>query len=250
LDLNFGRAGATLDHITKLIKAYGSGGSSKEIIAQFGINPDNIKLGGEERFMTVLFSDMRRFAAIQESLDPQTVVRLINEYLTVMTDAILKYGGILDKYMGDGIMALFGAPLEQPDHALQACRTSLEMMNRLKEIRQRWADENSNIPAVDQGIGINTGLMLAGNMGSKFRFDYTVMGDAVNLGSRLESANKTYGTHILIGDTTYEQVKDNMICLTDQDPLSLKRSNAKGHRLARYPLWAAFTAIQGTMINR
>jgi class 3 adenylate cyclase len=212
LDPNFGRAGATLDHITKLIKVYESGLSSKEIIAQFGISPDKIKLGGERRFMTVLFTDIAGFSLIVESLDPEETVRLLNEYFTVMTDSLFKYGGILDKYFGDGIMAFFGAPLEQPDHALQACRASLEMMNRLKEVPQRWAEEDPNIPFIDHYIGINTGLMLVGNMGSKFRFDYTVLGDAVNRGSWLESANRTYGTNILIGDTTYEQVKEAMIC--------------------------------------
>ncbi|MBL7175527.1 MAG: hypothetical protein ISS66_06840 [Desulfobacteraceae bacterium] len=212
LDPNFGRAGAALEHITKLIKVYESGLSSKEIITQFGINPDKITLGGEKRFMTVLFSDIARFSFIVESLDPETTVHLLNEYFTVMTDSLFKYGGILDKYLGDEILALFGAPLEQPDHALQACQTSLEMMNRMKELRQRWAEEHPNIPFIDHRIGINTGLMLVGNMGSKFRFDYTVMGDAVNLCAQIESANRTYGTHILIGDTTYEQVKEVMIC--------------------------------------
>jgi len=226
LDPNFGRAGATLGHINKLIKVYESGLSSKEIIAKFGINPDKIKLGVEERFMTVIITDIARFSSILEYSDPETTVRLLNEYFTVMTDSLFKYGGILDKYLGDAILAFFGAPLEQPDHALQACRTSLDMMNRMKELRQRWEKEDPNIPFIDHRIGINTGLMLVGNMGSRFRFYYTVLGVPLNLCALFERACQQLGSSIAIGETTYEQVKDFMICRKlDQIHVTGSKSN-------------------------
>jgi adenylate cyclase len=128
-----------------------------------------------------------------------------------MTDIILKYDGTLDKYMGDAIMAIYGAPLEQPDHPVRACRSALEMMAGLKKLNEKWLEEGKK--PLDMGIGINTGIMVVGNMGSELRFDYTVMGDSVNLASRLEGANKTYKTNILISETTYEQVKVEFVCM-------------------------------------
>ncbi|MDY6852771.1 MAG: adenylate/guanylate cyclase domain-containing protein, partial [Thermodesulfobacteriota bacterium] len=175
-------------------------------------NPDMLKLGGDKRIATVLFSDIRGFTTISEKLDPEALVNLLNRYLTIMTDLVFKYDGLLDKYIGDAIMAVWGAPLAQPEHALLACRTSLDMMAELKKLQQALAEEDENIPYLDIGIGLNTGPMVVGNMGSETRMDYTAMGDAVNLGSRLEGANKQYGTNIIIGEMTFEQVKDVMYC--------------------------------------
>jgi len=127
-----------------------------------------------------------------------------------MTDIVFKYEGLLDKYIGDAIMAVFGAPVDQPDHALRSCRTALEMMATLKGLQQKWAAEGR--PFVDIGVGINSGDMVVGNMGSNMRFDYTVMGDNVNLSSRLEGINKEYGTHIVISEFTYEVVKEEVFC--------------------------------------
>lgn len=185
---------------------------NQSVVTEMLKNPDMLKLGGEKRFMTVLFSDIRGFTTISEKMDPEALVHLLNDYLTAMTDVVFKYNGLLDKYIGDAIMAVWGAPLEQPDHALLACRTSLEMMTELERLRGEWALVQKNVPFIDIGIGLNSGPMVVGNMGSHTRFDYTVMGDSVNLGSRLEGANKQYGTNIIIGETTFEQVGDVMIC--------------------------------------
>jgi adenylate cyclase len=127
-----------------------------------------------------------------------------------MTDIVFKYEGLLDKYIGDAIMAVWGDPVDQPDHAIRACRTALEMMAQLKTLQEKWAAEGW--PRIDIGIGLNTGDMTVGNMGSKMRFDYTVMGDSVNLSSRLEGTNKEYGTNIIISEFTYVAVKDTMCC--------------------------------------
>ncbi|MFN3533926.1 MAG: CHASE2 domain-containing protein [Desulfatiglandales bacterium] len=174
-------------------------------------NPEKLRLGGDKKELTVLFSDIRGFTSISEKMDPEDLVRLLNEYLTAMTNIVFKHGGTLDKYMGDAVMAIYGAPLEQEDHALRACETALEMLEELERLNEKWKRQGRQRLSI--GIGINTGDMMVGNMGSEQRFDYTVMGDAVNLGSRLEGANKTYMTNILISETTYEKVKDQFICL-------------------------------------
>lgn len=185
-------------------------------------DPSKLKLGGDKKDLTVLFSDIRGFTTISESLTPEELVHLLNEYLTAMTDKVFEHEGLLDKYMGDAIMAVFGAPLEQPDHALRACRTALDMMSELRKLQNKWSAEGR--PVLDIGIGINTGDMVVGNMGSEMRFDYTVMGDNVNLGSRLEGINKEYGTNIVISEFTYEQVKDKMLC-RELDQVQVKGKN-------------------------
>lgn len=174
-------------------------------------NPEKLKLGGDKKELTVLFSDIRGFTSISEKMDPEELVKLLNEYLTEMTNIVFKHGGTLDKYMGDAIMAIYGAPLDQEDHAHRACSTALDMLKTLEVLNQKWEKEGKNRLGI--GIGINTGFMMVGNMGSSQRFDYTVMGDAVNLGSRLEGANKSYMTNILISETTYEKVKEDFLCL-------------------------------------
>jgi adenylate cyclase len=173
-------------------------------------DPSKLKLGGDKKNLSVMFSDIRGFTSISEKLTPEELVHLLNEYLTAMTDVVFKYDGLLDKYIGDAIMAVFGAPLDQPDHALRACRTALEMMSELHRLREKWEAEGR--PDVNIGVGINTGDMVVGNMGSQMRFDYTVMGDSVNLASRLEGTNKEYGTNIIISEFTYEVVKGELMC--------------------------------------
>lgn len=173
-------------------------------------DPSKLKLGGDKKDLSVLFSDIRGFTTISEKLSPEELVHLLNEYLTAMTDVVFKYDGTLDKYMGDAIMAIFGAPLSQPDHAGRACRTALDMMKELKSLQKKWQEEGK--PALNIGIGINSGDMVVGNMGSQMRFDYTVMGDMVNLGSRLEGTNKEYGTNIICSEFTYNAVADFMCC--------------------------------------
>jgi adenylate cyclase len=182
-------------------------------------DPSKLKLGGQKKDLTVLFSDIRGFSAIAETLTPEELVALLNEYLTAMTDRVFAHDGLLDKYIGDAIMAVFGAPIDQPDHARRACLTSLEMIRTLSELQIKWREEGR--PVFDIGIGINTGEMVVGNMGSKMRFDYTVMGDMVNLGSRLEGLNKEYGTHIIISEYTYREVKD-IACSRELDRVRVK----------------------------
>jgi adenylate cyclase len=184
---------------------------SSSVVNEMLKHPEKLKLGGERKEMTVLFSDIKGFTTIAEGLTPEELVNLLNEYLTVMTDIVFKYGGTLDKYIGDAIMALYGAPLDLPDHPANACRSALEMIHALGSLNQEWINEGRN--PIDIRIGINTGPMMVGNMGSKQRFDFTAMGDSVNLGSRLEGANKSYNTNILIAESTYAHVKDEFVCM-------------------------------------
>ncbi|HPB15398.1 MAG TPA: adenylate/guanylate cyclase domain-containing protein [Smithellaceae bacterium] len=183
---------------------------TSSVINEMLKDPDKLKLGGDKKDLTVLFSDIRGFTTISEKMTPEELVALLNEYLTTMTNQVFHYDGLLDKYMGDAIMAVFGAPLDQPDHAERACRTALAMMKELRKLQDKWKAEGR--PVFDIGVGLNSGDMVVGNMGSEMRFDYTVMGDMVNLGSRLEGTNKEYGTNIIISEFTYEKVKDAMCC--------------------------------------
>lgn len=169
-------------------------------------NPELINLGGEKRNITIFFSDIRGFTSISEKLKPEELVHLLNEYLTEMTSIIIKDDGLVDKYMGDAIMAFWGAPLEQPNHAEMACSSSLEMMEKLSELQKKW--KKDDIPPFNIGIGLNSGNAIVGNMGSSSRFDYTAMGDNVNLASRMEGLNKIYGTNIIITEKTQKIITD------------------------------------------
>jgi len=184
-------------------------------------NPQKLSLGGEERVITVLFSDVAGFTSISENLEPRELVALLNEYLTEMTDIVLANKGIIDKYEGDAIMAEFGVPVYYEEHARMACLTALEMQHKLRQMRKKWKEEGR--PQIRARVGINTGEVIVGNMGSRDVFDYTVMGDHVNLGARLESANKFYGTEIMISEFTYRQVKDDFYTR----PLDLIRVKGK-----------------------
>ncbi len=195
---------------------------TSSVINEMLKNPGKLKLGGDRRNLTVLFSDIRGFTTISEKMTPEELIMLLNEYLTAMTNQVFYYDGLLDKYMGDAIMAVFGAPLDQPDHARRACLTALAMMRELRRLQNKWEAEGR--PVFDIGIGINSGEMVVGNMGSAMRFDYTVMGDMVNLGSRLEGANKEYGTNIIISEFTYNHVKDT-ICCREIDSVRVKGKN-------------------------
>jgi adenylate cyclase len=173
-------------------------------------HPDMLKLGGEKKELSVLFSDIAGFTTISEKLEPGALVGFLNEYLTKMTHVILNNNGTLDKYIGDAIMAIFGAPVYFEDHPVRACEAAIEMHRSMEEYRVECQEKN--IPLISTRIGINTGEMVAGNLGSDIRFDYTVMGDAVNLASRLEGLNKQYGTELLISEFTYEAVKNKFLC--------------------------------------
>jgi adenylate cyclase len=172
-------------------------------------NPDKLRLGGERKELTVFFSDIEQFTTISEKLPPEELVSVLNEYLNVMTSLIFANDGTLDKYEGDAIMAFWGAPLPQADHAFLACRTAVRMQESIDGLTSLWTAEGK--PILRTRIGINTAEVIVGNLGGVNRFDYTVVGDGVNLGSRLETANKEYRTRTIIGDNTYAKVAGRVI---------------------------------------
>lgn len=182
---------------------------SASVVDELLKDPSKVKLGGEKKILTVLFSDIRGFTSISEQLTPEELVEHLNIYLQAMTDIVIDTEGTLDKYIGDAIMAFWGAPIEIENHALKSCQAALRMMDKMAEINKVWEQEKK--PVLDIGIGINSGDMVVGCMGSSSRMDYTLMGDNVNLGSRLEGTNKVYGTNIIISDFTYQYVKDQVI---------------------------------------
>lgn len=170
------------------------------VVERLLADPSRIRLGGERRELTVLFSDIRGFSRSAENLEPEVLSEYLNEFLTPMTSLVLDQGGMLDKYIGDALMAVYGAPLEVPDHAPRACRTALAMLDALGPLNAEF--ERRGLPPVHVGIGINSGPMSVGNMGSQVRFDYTVLGDAVNLGARLEALTRDYRVDVLVGAKT------------------------------------------------
>ena len=173
--------------------------------------PAGIELGGEEKELTVMFSDIRGFTTYSEKHTPHEVVGILNEYLTQMTNMIFQTEGTLDKYIGDAIMAFWGAPTGQPDHAYRACSTALGMVDLLHAtLHPKWESEGKE--KLHIGIGLNTGPIVVGFVGSQAIKNYTLIGDAVNLGSRLEGTTKEYKVEIIIGEQTYEHVKMDMLC--------------------------------------
>jgi adenylate cyclase len=178
-----------------------------EVVERLVADPASLKFGGETRTLTILFSDIRSFTTYSEQHPPEEVVHMLREYLTRMSDQILNQGGTLDKYIGDGIMALFGAPVAHEDHADRACRAALGMTEELERLHAKWTAEGREPFRI--GIGMNTGEVVVGNLGSEQLFDYTVIGDPVNIAARLESLNKEYKPKrpILISEMTYEALK-------------------------------------------
>ena len=199
---NFSRENRLKLQIKKQFEHY----LAPEMVKKLQKNPALLKLGGETKQLTFLFSDIRGFTPISEKYksNPQGLTELINKFLTPMTDIILKHGGTVDKYMGDCIMAFWNAPLDTPNHQYMAIKAAREMKRKLIQmnIKEEFGTE------LKIGIGINTGEAVVGNMGSEQRFDYSVLGDAVNLASRLEGISKNYDTTIVIGEDTYRTVKD------------------------------------------
>jgi adenylate cyclase len=192
---------------------------SPALVEQLAQAPEKLVLGGEEREMTIMFSDVRGFTTISESFkhDPQGLTKLMNRFLTPLTNAILARKGTIDKYMGDAIMAFWNAPLDDKEHQLNACEAALDMLERidgLNEVRQLEAKEGGHpyIP-INVGVGLNTGTCVVGNMGSDLRFDYSVLGDSVNLASRLEGQSKEYGFPIIVGSKTALAVKEKFAIL-------------------------------------
>lgn len=182
---------------------------SPAIVEEILSDPSKIELGGSKEHITVFFSDVRGFTTISEKLDAASLSDLLNSYLTPMTNIIFENKGTLDKYMGDAIMAFFGAPIKYPDHANYACRSALQNIEKLKVLQADY--QKKGLPMIDVGIGINTGEMSVGNMGSDTVRNYTVMGDAVNLGSRLEGINKQYGTRIIVSEFTQKELSPDFV---------------------------------------
>lgn len=178
------------------------------IIEQIMNDPSKLRLGGERLVCTAFFSDVAGFSTISEKLTPEELVALLNQYLTEMTNIILRYEGTVDKYEGDAIIAIFGAPINYADHAKRACHASIDMQKLMYGMRKKWAEEGKH--QLYMRIGLNTGPMVVGNMGSIQRMDYTMMGDTVNLASRLEGANKPYGTYSMISQFVYAHCKDDI----------------------------------------
>ena len=165
-----------------------------------------IQLGGETLKVTILFSDIRSFTSISERMDAHALVGLLNEYFTEMVSAVMKNNGVVDKYIGDAIMAVFGAPVPTPQDAQNAVRAAVDMRDALERLNKRLAERGA--PEIRTGIGIHTGEVVAGNIGSEQRMEYTVIGDAVNLASRLESSTKELGVGIVMSETTWELTRD------------------------------------------
>lgn len=193
---------------------------SADVVREILRDHDKLKLGGERKELTVLFADMAGFTKISEKLDAQALSKLLNELFTVLTQVILDERGTLDKYMGDAIMCFWGAPLDQPDHAERACAAALKMQQKLREINSRWRAEYGF--SVEMRIGVNTGEMSVGNMGSEQLFNYTVLGDNVNLGSRLEGINNVYGTKIILGENTHSRVAGGRFSFRALDKVAVK----------------------------
>jgi len=204
------------------------------VVNQLIASPEKLVLGGEERQITAFFSDIAGFTTISEKLSPHALVELLNEFLTEMSDIILKHNGMVDKYEGDAIIAMFGAPNALPNHAEAACLASIDMQNRLGELREKWQQEKAL--TIRMRIGLYSGPAVVGNMGSKNRMDYTMMGDTVNTAARLEGVNKVYGTYSMIGETTYHDVKNSVVA-RELDAINVvgKKIPVKIYELVGYP---------------
>jgi adenylate cyclase len=191
---------------------------SPEVIRRLLENPDLVKPRKTE--ITVMFSDVRGFTTISEKLDAQELAELLNEYLTDMTQIVFRFDGTLDKYIGDAVMAFWGAPFEDRNHATRSCHAALAMISRLKEMQLKWKSEGK--PVIDIGVGLSTGSASVGNMGSALRYGYTALGDTVNLSSRIEGLNREYATHILVSDATYAAVEDPLLVFRELDLIRVK----------------------------
>lgn len=191
-----------------------------EVIDELIKNPEKISLGGERRNLTILFSDIAGFTSISEKLSPEDLTNLMNEYLTAMTDIIMKHGGLVDKYIGDAVMAFWGAPLDNPNQTEDACRAIVEMLKKLKELNIDWAKRG--LPPIGIRIGLNRGDVIVGNMGSSKRFNYTVIGDDVNFASRLEGINNYYGTKCAVSENIVNNIKSKDFVFRELDLIRVK----------------------------
>jgi adenylate cyclase len=203
LIINFATEGRQKRFIKNAFKHF----LSPAVIEQLIVNPERLKLGGERRLLSIFFSDLQGFTSISENLDPETLIELLNDYLTAMTDIIHDEGGTIDKYEGDAIIAFWKAPLEISEHAVKAVRAAMRCQAKLQEMRPAFRKQIE--AELHMRIGIHTGIAVVGNLGSHNRFDYTIIGDAVNLAARLEGANKQFGTFTMISQSTCELVNQH-----------------------------------------
>lgn len=194
---------------TRFIQGAFSSYLSPILLKKLMQEPERLTLGGEKKELTIFFSDIRSFTSISETMDPQRLTQFLNRYFTPMSDIVIKHQGMIDKYIGDAVMAFYNAPLDVKEHAACACRSALEMIDELEELNKVFRQEG--LPEIAIGIGLNTAEVVVGNMGSAKRFNYTVIGDGVNLASRVEGLNKTYGTHILITEFTKACIGDEFL---------------------------------------
>lgn len=199
--VNYATEGRQKRFIKSAFKQYLSG----DVIEKILVDPGALKLGGEKRELSIFFSDLQGFSAISERLGPVDLTALLNDYLTDMSDIIMEEGGTVDKYEGDAIIAFWNAPLAQADHAVRACRAALRCQRKLAERRKEFFERTG--AELFMRIGIHTGEVVVGNMGSNNRFNYTVLGDAANLASRLEGANKQFGTYLMVSEVTWGQAR-------------------------------------------
>ncbi|MDN5354960.1 MAG: adenylate cyclase [Candidatus Cloacimonadota bacterium] len=193
------------------IRAAFSKNMAPELVEELGKNPSKLELGGQQKEITVLFTNIRSFTSYAEKHNPKETTGILREYLNEITAIIKLNKGIVDKYVGDEVVSLFGIPLDLPDHAFWACKAALEIREKVLELQQKWQAKKLDI--IEIGSGINSGFAIVGNLGSDTIFDYTAIGDTVSVGSRLEELNKVYETHnnIIISEATYEMVKDRII---------------------------------------
>jgi adenylate cyclase len=191
-----------------------------DVVRELLADPASWELGGKTMDITVMFADLEGFTPISERLSPQALVRLVNSFLTEMTAILLAEGGTIDKYEGDLIMAFFGAPLAQPDHAVRACRAARRMQARMAELRQGW--EAAGLPELRVRIGLHSGPAVVGNVGSTLHSNYTAMGDTVNLASRLEEENKHFATYTMVSQQTRELAGDTLFAYRPLGPVTVK----------------------------
>jgi adenylate cyclase len=214
---------------------------SKDVCEQLMADPSRARLGGSRRTMSVLFSDIRGFTTFSEKGEPEAIVAQLNEYFTRMVAVVFDHRGTLDKFVGDAVMALFGAPLDDEDHAEHAVQAALVMQEELARLNERWAAEGR--PTLEIGIGINSGEMVAGNIGSDTIMSYTVIGDAVNLAARLESLNKQYGTRLIVSEATRSSLKGRyhmralgeVVVKGKTQPVAVYECRGAGQQLAAIP---------------
>ena len=188
---------------------------SSELVDQMYESKEIPELGGKEGYHTLIFSDVASFSSFSEAMTAPELVELLNEYLTAMTKIILDNGGTVDKYIGDAIVAFYGAPVDVEDHENKAIKTVIEMNEKLDELRQKWKTEGDKWPDLvknmEHRVGVNTGYLVTGNMGSELQMNYTCMGDTVNLAARLESGSKQWGIDAQVAESVYSKTKDNFV---------------------------------------